>query len=70
MDGTELKMMRVKRGIKAVTLANQLSVSPARVTQIESKRHADVSEAWTIRYIQALNRIQNDERKLKNNGKA
>jgi transcriptional regulator with XRE-family HTH domain len=69
MDGTELKMMRIKRGIKAVVLAEQLGVSPARVTQIESRRDAEVSELWTIRFIQALNKIQNNERIDEENGK-
>ncbi len=65
MDGTELKMLRVKRSVRSIDLANKLGVSPARIAQIEGHRSERVSDEWTTRYIKALNDIQDEERSIK-----
>jgi len=58
VKGTELKILRIKQGIKALDLAKQLGISPGRLSQIEGTKYGEVSEKWVERYIQSLNEIQ------------
>ena len=56
MKGTELKILRIMRGIKAQELAKRLGVSPGRLSQIEGSDSGEVSNGWVDRYLKALSR--------------
>ncbi len=51
-SGTDLKVARIRRGVRAVAVARRLEVSKQRVSAIEASAHP--TRAAVARYLAAL----------------
>lgn len=56
MNGLDLKIARIRAGIKAIDVAREMGVDPSRVTRIE--RQTPVSDEMAMRYVEAMARCR------------
>lgn len=57
MNGTDLKIARIRAGLKGIEIAAEMGISPSRVTAIERPTN-NVTERMAMRYLEAIARCR------------